>query len=100
MDHVGRDSGSAGETMYFSFDTPVNAPERRRTAAPPQLLRPRRLQRSARRRQPDGRTDTIGPLRSGCDNVELSPQEKALEFMLFDLSSCVIPDTIAPPKGR
>jgi hypothetical protein len=98
--------GMASSTMYFSFDTPVNN-------NPMMVPDPSGMAYCGRAVFSDLHVsgnpmtmDTVNqpsifgqggqPPPNGCANVDLSPQEKALEFMLFDLSSCVIPDTIPP----
>ena len=94
---TGRGGGGGGApangTLYFSFDTPVAGPNYCGRAVFSDL-------------HVSGNPlihDTcnlplLGSLPpGGCDSgKDLTPQEKALEFMLFDLSSCVISDTIAP----
>jgi hypothetical protein len=40
--------------------------------------------------------DTIAPFPTGCASSDLTPQEKAMEFLLFDLSSCVSNDMLPP----
>jgi hypothetical protein len=42
-------------------------------------------------------SSAAGQFPLSCRNGDLSAQEKALEFMLFDLTACVSPDSWVPP---
>ena len=84
----------ASTVQHFTFNTPMGVP----AAA---AVRPRGLQQLPRR---GGRSaspflagdDERGTFPMDCSNEPMTPQEKALEFMLFDASACILPDTEKP----
>jgi hypothetical protein len=80
-------TGMAGQTMLFSFDMPI--------ASAPAPSCGRAVFSDIHAEGNPATVDTP-PAPSGCATVDLSPQEKALEFMLFDLSGCVVPDSATP----
>jgi hypothetical protein len=93
------DDVSSNFTLYFSFDTPVGGqmPLPTDGGAPNYCGRAvfsdLHVSGSAATEDPSG----TGGGSPSCSQRPMLPQEKALEFMLFDLSSCVIPDTETPP---
>jgi hypothetical protein len=112
-------TGILDPTLYFSFDTPVNAPPSPDGGAPEYCGRAVFSGLHVGGASYDGvncsaaggggghggmggqgcNTGHVAaaPPPAGCDAAHpLSPQEKALEFMLFDLSACVIPENIPP----
>jgi hypothetical protein len=93
-----QDNISSQGTMLFSFDTPVNASVDPATGLPSYCGRGVFGDLHAAGTYNQGTQDRP-PTPGGCQATDLSPQEKVLEFMLFDLSSCVIPDSVAPPDG-
>ena len=91
------DDTTPSPTEYFSFDTPANAQPAPDGGAPNYCGRV--VFSDLHVAGNTTVTPDTSPPPGGCVNGVLSPQEKALEFMLFDLSSCVIPDTQPPPQG-
>jgi hypothetical protein len=84
-------SRAPGATQYFSFNTPTDVqigPDGRDYCG--------RVVFSDLHVGAASNDDEDLPVPASCTNGDLSPQEKALEFMLFDLSACVIPDDRVP----
>lgn len=84
-------SMAPGATQYFSFNTPTDVmigPDGRDYCG--------RVVYSDLHVGAASNDNPNMPVPTSCTNVDLSPQEKALEFMLFDLSACVIPDDRMP----
>lgn len=81
------DAKTPGAPIYFSFPTPVDG------AACGRMV-------FSDIHVASGSGDTgKQPFPTGCTNPELTPQQAALAFMIFDLSSCVQPETddVRPP---
>jgi hypothetical protein len=87
-------SPRTGQTLYFSFNTPVSAPPGP-GGTPPHYCGRAVFSDLHAEGDPTNMPDTSPPP-GGCVSANLSAQEKALEFMLFDLSGCVVPDSVAP----
>jgi hypothetical protein len=81
-------ASSPGATEYFTFNTPVGA------AADKQCGRVVYSDLHVGAASNDYLGASTVP--AGCAAGNLSAQEKALEFMLFDLSACVVPDGTQP----
>lgn len=77
-------STNPNSVQYLSANTPVNEP----MACGKVVLSDIHVSTGAGSATEDD-SDPSKPFPSGCVTTELSPQEKTLEFMLFDLSACV-----------
>jgi hypothetical protein len=85
-------SPAPGAAQYLSFNTPTNAMT---TPDAPAAFCGRVVFSDLHVGAASGDNKSV-PVPTGCANRPLSPQEAALEFMLFDLSSCVMEDDKPP----
>ena len=80
---------AAGATQYFSFNTPTMVTD-------PDAMQCGRVVYSDLHVGAGSGDDPLQPVPTSCAPGPLTPQEAALEFMLFDLSSCLTPDDRPP----
>jgi hypothetical protein len=98
-----QNANPAGATQYFSFDTPLDQPANMQCGRVVYTD----LHVGSAAADYNGTVDGMHSITNyycptDCTTGDLTPQEKALEFMLFDLSACVTPTNqtpTAPPVG-
>jgi hypothetical protein len=79
--------------QYFSFNTPVGTPEAMQCGKV--VFTDIHIKDSVGNTGGDD-SNPLKPFPTGCKVNETSPQGKALEFLFFDLSACILPDTQTP----
>ena len=90
----GRPGGGGGASHpiveYLSFNAPIGVPETQQCGRA--VFNDLHVSTSG-----ENGKDTPGqPFPTGCQVRDLTAQEKAVEFLLFDLTSCVQPDDKIP----
>jgi hypothetical protein len=78
-------------TLLFSFNMPLTVPAVMQCGRVVHTALPVWIQLDATAGDVPGE-----PFPSNCQQRDLTPQEKLLEFMLFDVSSCILEDSRAP----